>query len=256
VTPTRLGLLVVVLLAAAPAAAQPQLLVSALDRTGAPLTDLTLDDVSLHHDGGPVEAVSLTPLPRTVQVVAVFEGLAVTQRQLNSALARLISTLDADSVVDMQSVDGPLDAAIVQAVQDLHDRGAPHPVVVMLGQASEIGRSDFQSSQVRGRRQAADLSGDLEGVRDALAAHGTPLYGVSVTDRPLENLTQLASGSGGRFEVIASPADLADTLAGIGAELARRYLLTYSATDRDAVPVVRVSQADAVVRSVPYRPTH
>tara|TARA_B100001123_G_scaffold311941_1_gene348869 strand:- start:847 stop:1629 length:783 start_codon:yes stop_codon:yes gene_type:complete len=255
-TPMPLRLLIAALLVAPSTAAQPQLLISVLDQTGAPVTDLTTAGVSLDHDGAPLEVVSITALPTTVQVVALFEGLAVTQRQLNSALTQFISALDADSVVDMQSVDGPLDAAIMQAVGDLHDRGATHPVVIMLGQASEMARSDFQSSQVRGRRQAADLTGDLDSVRDALAAHGIPLYGISVTDRPLENLTALAIGSGGRFEIIGSPADFGDTLSGIGAELGHRYLLTYRAANATAVPRVRVNQSDTVARASHYRPTH
>ena len=79
----------------------------------------------------------------------------MTQRQLNAGIARLIGALDDESILDMQSVDGELDAAIVEAVNDLHARGAPRPVIVMLGQASEMARSELQSSQVRGRRRAA-----------------------------------------------------------------------------------------------------
>jgi len=246
------------MLAATSAGAQPgaELLVSVRDTAGSPVTGLTAEAVSLERDGVPVPIVSLTPLPPTVQVVAVFEGLAVTQRQLNSALARFIGVLDAESVVDMQSVDGPLDAAILQAISDLHDRDAPQPVVVMLGQASEIGRSDLQSSQVRGRRQAADLSGDVEGIRQALAAHGIPLYGVSVTDRALDNLTELANHSGGRFEIIDSPDRLADTLDGIGLELGARYLIRYDASILNPPPVVRIDRPDTRVSAVPYRPTH
>ena len=247
-----LGLLILLGASAAAGQAPGRLLVAVTDAEGAPLTGLTPADFTLTRDGGSVETLAVEPLPAAVQVVAVFEGLAVTQRQLNAAIATLIGSLDAQSVVDMQSVDSALDAAIVQAIEDLHARGATHPVVLLLGQDSEMARSDLPSSQVRGRRRAADLA-DIGRLAEMLADHGIPFYGVSVTTILLPNLEALAAGSGGRFHVIAAASDLADTLRGIGAELGARYVVSHAGT---APPEVSVTRPGATVHAVPYAPTH
>ena len=149
-----------------------RLLVSVLDADGAPVTGLTREDFTLRLDGAVREVISVEPAGQTVQVVAIFEGLAATQRQTSAAITSFIASLDGDSIVDMQSVDGELDAAIVEAVGDLHARGASRPVIVMIGQATAIVPSELRSSQVRGKRQAADLSGDLDQLARLQAEHG------------------------------------------------------------------------------------
>ena len=248
--------LVLALVASATSAQSPaRLLVTVTDEDGAPVAGLTRGDFTVRAGGTELDVVDVTPAPPAVQIVAVFDNLAVTQRQLNAGIARLIGALDDESILDMQSVDGELDAALVEAVDDLHTRGAPRPVIVMLGQASEMARSELQSSQVRGRRRAADLSGDVDGLADLLAARGVLFSGASVTAVPLPNFERLAAATGGRFERIDDPAALGDTLAGIGRELGAQYLLTVApgATDTPA-PRVGVRGEGLSVRAAPYEP--
>ena len=240
----------------APLAQSPvQMIVTVVGRDGAPVTDLTREDFSVRAGEVELEVVNAEPVPTAVQIVAVFDNLAVTQRQLNAGIARLIGALDDESILDMQSVDGELDAALVEAVDDLHARGASRPVIVMLGQASEMARSELQSSQVRGRRRAADLSGDVDGLVDLLTTHGMLFSGVSVTDVPLPNLERLAAATGGRFERIDDPAALGDTLSGIGRELGAQYLLTVAPGAAEATPPqVRTRRGGLSVRTAPYAP--
>ena len=128
-----------------------QLRVTVIDADGASVADLTRQDFTLRLDGAEGEVLSVEPLEPAVQVVAIFEGLAATQRQTSAALTSFVASLDDDSILEMQSVDGRLDAAIVEAVEDLHARRASRPVIVMIGQATEIVPSELQSSQVRGK---------------------------------------------------------------------------------------------------------
>ena len=251
------GALVAVALQLVAAQAPVQLLVTVLDAEGAPVAGLTREDFTLRLDGVERDVVSVEPVEPGVQVVAIFEGLAATQRQTSAAITSFIASLDDDSIVDMQSVDGTLDAAIVEAVDDLHARGASRPVIVMIGQATEIVPSALQSSQVRGKRQAADLPGDLDQLGRLQAAHGILFYGVSVTEVSLANFRTLAAGTGGRFEVIATPTGLRDTLTAIGRELGTQYLVSYAS---DAVtgaqPVLEVTRPGLRVRAAPFAPTH
>ena len=234
-----------------------RLLVTVTDEDGAPVADLARDDFAARAGDVELDVVDVAPAPPAVQIVAVFDNLAVTQRQLNAGITRLIGALDDESVLDMQSVDGELDAALVEAVDDLHARGATRPVVVMLGQATEMARSELQSSQVRGRRRAADLSGDLDGLADLMATRGVVFSGVSVTAVPLPNFERLAAATGGRFERIEDPAALEDTLAGIGRELGVQYLLTVAPAAAEA-PAAQVGvRGDGLsARAAPYAPRH
>ena len=237
------------------AQAPGRLLVTVTDGDGAPVAGLTRADFTVRAGGVEIEVLDAAPAPPAVQIVAVFDNLAVTQRQLNAGIARLIGALDDDSILDMQSVDGELDAALVEAVDDLRARRAARPVVVMLGQATEMARSELQSSQVRGRRRAADLSGDVDGLADLLSAHGVLFAGVSVTAVPLPNLERLAAATGGRFERIEDPAALGDTLAGIGRELGAQYVLTVAPGAAAAPPPqVHVRRDGLGVRAAPYTP--
>ncbi len=248
--------LMLALVVQAPTAQSPvQLIVTVTDEDGTPVAGLTREDFRVNAGGVELDVVDVTPAPPAVQIVAIFENLAVTQRQLNAGIARLIGALDDESVLDMQSVDGELDAAIVEAVNDLNARGAARPVVVMLGQATEMARSELQSSQVRGRRRAADLSGDLDGLADLLSAHGVLFSGVSVTAVPLPNFERLAAATGGRFVRIDDPAALGDTLAGIGRELGMQYLVTVPPGDAQG-PTSRVDmRRDGLsTRAAPYAP--
>jgi hypothetical protein len=216
----------------APAAAQSttRLLVTVIDDTGAPVTDLRLDDFTVRRGNSPVDVTSAEPAPTTVQVVAIFEGLAVSQRQLSSALTRFIESLDAESIVDMQSVDGELDAAVVEAIEDLTSRAASRPIIVLLGQASEIAPSELSSSQVRGRRRAADLTGDIDQIAARLVDHGILFYGVSAAQTPFPNLERLSAVTGGRFHVLDAPETLGVTVETIGRELSAQYLLSLSSS--------------------------
>ncbi len=246
-----------VVLPVAAGQAPAQLLVTVLDANGAPVAALTPEDFRLRLDGTEREVVSVEPVRPTVQVVAIFEGLAATQRQTSAAITSFIATLDSDSIVDMQSVDGPLHAAIIAAVEDLHAREASRPVIVMLGQASEIVPSEHQSSQVRGKRQAADLGGDLDHLSRLLARHGIQFHGVSVTEVSLANLRALAEGTGGRFEIIPAPAGLGDALTGIGRELGTQYLVSYaSGSATGTQPLLDVTRPGLSVRAAPFGPTH
>ena len=250
--------LLLALIVQAPLAQSPvQMIVTVVDGDGAPVAGLTREDFSVRAGEVELEVVNAEPVPPAVQIVAVFDNLAVTQRQLNAGIARLIGALDDESVLDMQSVDGELDAALVEAVDDLHARGAARPVVVMLGQATEMARSELQSSQVRGRRRAADLSGDLDGLADLMAGHGVLFSGVSVTGVPLPNLDRLAAATGGRFERIEEPAALGDTLAGLGRELGAQYLVTVAPGDAEgSAPQVSMRPDGLSAHAAPYAPRH
>ena len=250
--------LILALVVQVPSAQSPvQLIVTVTDEDGAPVAGLTREDFTVSAGGVELDVVDVTPAPPAVQIVAVFDNLAVTQRQLNAGIARLIGALDDESILDMQSVDGELDAAIVEAVNDLRARGAARPVVVMLGQATEMARSELQSSQVRGRRRAADLSGDVDGLLDLLTGHGVQFAGVSVTAVPLPNFERLAAATGGRFERIEDPAALGDTLAGIGRELGMQYLVTVAPGDAEGpAPRVGMRRDGLSARAAPYTPRH
>ena len=63
-----------------------RLLVTVLDTTGAPVARLTREDFTLRLDGTEREVVSVEPVAPTAQVVAIFEGLAATQRQVSAAM--------------------------------------------------------------------------------------------------------------------------------------------------------------------------
>ena len=254
---TALNIGLVGALSVAAAQSTAQLLVTVLDADGAPVAGLTREDFTLRLDGVEREVVSVEPVEPGVQVVAIFEGLAATQRQTTAALTRFIASLDDDSIVDMQSVDGKLDAAIVEAVDDLHARGASRPVIVMIGQATEIVPSELQSSQVRGKRQATDLSGNLDQLGRLQAEHGILFYGVSVTEVSLANFRTLAAGTGGRFEVIAAPTGLSDTLTAIGRELGTQYLVSYASDAATGTrPVLEGTRPGLRVRAAPFVPTH
>ncbi len=254
--PSNVALVVLaVVVQTALAQAPARLLVTVVDEDGTPAAGLSREDFTVSAGGVKLDLVDVTPTPPAVQIVAVFDNLAVTQRQLNAGIARLIGALDGESILDMQSVDGELDAAIVEAVNDLNARGAARPVVVMLGQATEMARSELQSSQVRGRRRAADLSGDLDGLSDLLAAHGVLFSGVSVTAVPLPNFERLAAATGGRFERIEAPAALGDTLAGIGRELGMQYVVTVAPVDAEGpTPRVDMRRDGLSARAAPYPP--
>ena len=231
--------------------------VTVLDADGAPVAGLTREDFTLRLNGVERDVLAVEPMVPVVQVVAIFEGLAATQRQTSAALTSFISSLHDDSIVDMQSVDGRLDAAIVEAVDDLHARGVSRPVIVMIGQATEIVPSQFQSSQVRGKRQAADLSGDLAQLGQLLAEHGVLFHGVAVTEVSLANFQTLAAGTGGRFEVLPDPAGLSETLTGLGQELGTQYLVSYASEVATGTgPVLDVRRPGLRVRSAPFGPTH
>jgi len=260
--PARVPLLVALGLALAgpvctAAQAPARLLVTVVDPGGAPVAGLGPADFTLRVGDAAREIQAVAPVMTTAQVVAIFEGLAATQRQTNAALTGFIANLDEESVVDMQSVEGNLDAAIVEAVEDLHARAATRPVIVMLGQESKMVPSELQSSQVRGKRQAADLSGDLERLEQLLSEHGILFYGVSVTEVSLTNLEAIAAATGGRFAVIPEPTALADTLSAIGRELGTQYVVTYaSAPGDEATPRLDVTRPGHTVRIAPIAPTH
>jgi hypothetical protein len=235
------------------ATAQPaaRLLVTVIDNTGAPIAGLTRDDFTVRRGDSELDVTAAEPAPTTVQVVAIFEGLAVSQRQLTSALTQFIGSLDDESIVDMQSVDGELDAAVVEAIDDLTGRAATRPVILLLGQASEIAPSALPSSQVRGRRRAADLTGDIDHLAQRLVEQGILFYGVSAAQAPLTNLERLSAATGGRFHILDGPESLGGTVDGIGRELGTQYLLSLSpsastgpldvAVARPGAPTVRVT---------------
>ncbi len=225
----------------ASAQAADHLLVTVLDDAGVPVSGLTRNDFMVRRGDAEIELVSVDPAPSTVQVVAIFEGLAVPQRHLTAGLSTFIGSLDEDSVVDMQSVDDELDAAIVQAIDDLVARDAPRPVILMLGQASEIAPSDFQSSQVRGRRRARDLTGDIDHLVAQLVEHGILFYGLSAAQIPLTNFARLAQSTGGAFRILNEPAELGETVEAIGRELGAQYLLVVSPPASAELPEVTVT---------------
>ncbi len=234
-----------------------QLVVTVVDDSGAPVAGLTREDFILRLGGTEREIVSVEATERTAPVVAIFEGLAASQRQTSAALASFIGSLDDDSIVDMQSVEAELDEAIVEAVEDLHARAVPRPVIVMLGQGSMMVPSELQSSQVRGKRQAADLRGDRDRVGRLLAEHGILFYGVSVTEISLANLEALAEGTGGHFGVLPAPTGLSDAMTAIGRELGTQYLVSYMSTEGDGTPLrLEVTRPGHTVRTAPFGPTH
>ena len=253
-----LTLILALVVPAALAQSPARLVVTVVDEGGDPVAGLTREDFTVRAGGVALDVVDAAPMSPDVQIVAVFDNLAVTQRQLNAGIARLIGALDDESILDMQSVDGELDEALVEAVDDLHARGASRPVIVMLGQASEMARSELQSSQVRGRRRAADLSGDVDGLVDLLTGHGVQFAGVSVTDVPLPNLERLAAATGGRFVRIEDSAGLADTLAGIGRELGTQYVVTVAPgpAATPAPPQLHMRGDGLTARAAPFAPRH
>ena len=232
-----------------------RLLVTVVDDTGAPVAGLTRDDFTLRRGDVDLALTAVEPAPTTVQVVAIFEGLAVTQRQLTSALSQFIGSLDDESIVDMQSVDGDLDTAIVEAIDDLTARGAARPVILMLGQATEIAPSALPSSQVRGRRRATDLTGDIDQLAASLREHGILFHGVSAAQVPLTNFERLADATGGRFRILAAPDDLGGTMDAIARELGTQYFLSFAPSAAAGIPAVTVSRpAGATVRITPLPP--
>jgi hypothetical protein len=237
----------IVALSPLPATAQPgaRLLVTVIDNTGAPVADLTRDDFTVRRGDVALDVTAAEPAPTTVQVVAIFEGLAVSQRQLSSALTQFIGSLDDESIVDMQSVEGELDAAVVQAIDDLTDRAAARPVILLLGQASEIAPSALPSSQVRGRRRAADLTGDIDHLAERLVEQGILFYGVSTAQAPLTNLERLSAVTGGRFHLLDGPEALGGTVDSIGRELGTQYLLSLSPSASTDPLDVTVARPDA-----------
>ncbi len=256
----RWAMLCALLAVASPAGARQapeMLLATVLDDTGAPVTGLTRDRFTVRRDGVELEVLSVEPASSTVHVIAIFEGLAVTQRQLTSTLSRFIGSLDDESVVDMQSVEGELDTAIVEAIEDLHARSTSRPVVLLLGQASEIAPSRLQSSQVRGRRRAADLTGDTNQIAALLREHSILFYGISVTDVPLNNLESLAAETGGHFHVIAASDALEETVSQVGHELGAQYLISLpSSSNIEAMPQVSVGDSRLTVRAGRYASEH
>jgi hypothetical protein len=244
------------LCSARPATAQPatRLLVTVIDDTGAPVPGLSRDDFTVRRDDGPLELTAVEPAPTTVQVVVIFEGLAVSQRQLTSALTRFIGSLDDESIVDMQSVDGELDAAVLEAIEDLTARAARRPVILLLGQASEMARSELQSSQVRGRRRAADLTGDIDHLAAHLIERGILFYVVSAAQTPLANLERLSATTGGRLHVLDSPEALGATVESIGGELSAQYLLSLSPSAGTATFDVTVGHPSAATVRVTALP--
>ena len=248
------GFVVVALSSSSTGSAQTptRLLVTVLDEAGAPVAGLTRDEFTVRLDDVELDLAGVEPATTTMQVVAIFEGLAVTQQQLTSALSQFIESLDDASIVDMQSVDGELDAAIIEAIVDLSARAAPRPVILMLGQASEIAPSSLPSSQVRGRRRATDLDGDIDGLATSLREHGILFYGVSTAQVPLTNFKRLAAGAGGDFHTIAAPRDLSGTMDTIGRELGTQYILSFSSSAPAGIPDISVSRPEvSTVRAIP-----
>ena len=237
--------------------APEMLLVTVLDDTGAPVTGLTRDRFTVRRDGVELEVLSVESASSTVHVIAIFEGLAVTQRQLTSTLSRFIGSLDDESIVDMQSVEGELDTAIVEAVSDLHARSTSRPVVLLLGQPSEIAPSSLQSSQVRGRRRAADLTGNIDQVAALLREHSILFYGISVTNTPLNNLERLAAETGGHFHAVEASDALEETVAQVGHALGEQYLISLSSSSSiEAMPQVSVGDSSLTVRAGRYTSEH
>lgn len=248
------GFVVVALSSSSTGSAQTptRLLVTVLNEAGAPVAGLTRDEFTVRLDDVELDLAGVEPATTTMQVVAIFEGLAVTQQQLTSALSQFIESLDDASIVDMQSVDGELDAAILEAIVDLSARAAPRPVILMLGQASEIAPSSLPSSQVRGRRRATDLDGDIDGLATSLREHGILFYGVSTAQVPLTNFKRLAAGAGGDFHTIAAPRDLSGTMDAISRELGTQYILSFSSSAPAGIPDISVSRPEAsTVRAIP-----
>ena len=253
-------MLCALLAAASPAGARQaseMLLVTVLDDAGAPVAGLTPDHFTVRRNGVELEVLSVEAASSTVHVIAIFEGLAVTQRQLTSTLSRFIGNLDDDSIVDMQSVESGLDTAIVEAIEDLHARSTSRPIVLLLGQASEIAPSSLQSSQVRGRRRAADLTGNIDQIAALLQEHSILFYGISVTDVPLNNLEHLADKTGGHFHVIAASDALEETAAHVGLELGAQYVLSLSASSSiGPMPQVSVRDPRLTVRAGRHASEH
>ena len=254
---TLLHIIGVLALVPIEAQAPVQLRLTVVDADGLSMNQLTHEDLTLQDHGAELDVVSVEPASPTTQIVAIFEDLAVTQRQLNAAIGQFITSLDETSIVDMQSVDGDLADAIVTAINDLHARNAPRPVIVMMGQASEIAPSELPSSQVRGRRRAADLSGDVTGLASLLAGHGILFYGVSVTEVGLPNFQRLAASTGGRFEQLPDATQLNETLASIGRELSSQLLISYLPNDDSGtLPTVAINRPNMTIRAAHFEPTH
>ena len=249
--------LTVLMLAPVSAQAPAHLRLTAIDADGVAVNGLTREDLTLRSNDVELDVISVAPASPTAQIVAIFEDLAVTQRQLNDAIAQFIGSLDETSTIDMQSVDGRLDDAITLAVGDLHARAASRPVIIMMGQASEIAPSELPSSQVRGRRRAADLSGDVPALAQLLANHGILFYGVSVTNVELPNFQTLAASTGGRFERLPDSTRLNETLTGIGLELGSQLLISYVPNgETDIFPNLEINRSDVTVRAAPVELTH
>ena len=232
-----------------------QVLVTATGTDPGPVDHLTPADFAISVDGVELGVVDVKPLAAAVQIVAVFEGLAVTQRQLNGALAQFIGNLDDETLLDILSVDGTVNAAIIEAIRDLDTRGAPRPVIVMLGQASEIAPSELPSSQVRGRRRAADLTGNIDQTAQLLTTHGIIFYGVSITDVALPNFERLARTTGGTFIRLEDPRILSDALAAIAFELESQFLVSYTVPPSTSLPMLAPSRPNLRLRVAPFEPT-
>ncbi|MEE2638203.1 MAG: hypothetical protein VYE68_13355 [Acidobacteriota bacterium] len=254
----RLTPVVVLILvtAAVPVVAQTrsQLLVTAVGSDPGPVDHLTPADFVLSVGGVELEVGDVEPLSDAVQIVAVFEDLAVTQRQLNDALAQFIDHLDDETLLDMLSVDGTVDAAIIEAIDDLNTRRVPRPVIVMLGQASEIAPSELPSSQVRGRRRAADLTGNVDQLAELVTDQGILFYGVSITDVALPSFERLARAGGGRFIRLEDPSTLSEALAAVAFELESQYIVSYMAPPSTPLPDLEPARPGLRLRVAPFVP--
>ena len=175
-----------------------------------------------------LDVVDAAPMPPDVQIVAVFDNLAVTQRQLNAGIASLIGALDDESILDMQSVDGELDDALVEAVNDLHARGA-----------GPSRRRHARPGQRDGPLGAAVLAGARPAARGGPARRRRRTRGPAHRPRrgvlrgsPSPPFPSRTSSGSPPTPAAASSAStsrptLGDTLAGIGRELGMQYLVTF-----------------------------
>jgi len=223
-----------------------QVYISALDSTGAPVTDLTATDIAVKEDGKERLVASLQPATAPMHVVLLVEdgGLGTFQSGVAQFLQRSIGrgqfsitvlTPQASQIVDftddvaslktaigrlgvrgrVQTDGDQLIDAIAHAAKALRQRKAERPIILALTVAGG------QPESVEPRD-----------VLNTLRSSGAGLNVVFVTGAELGMVLGDGPGqSGGRIEQAGTGAGIAPVMIKMADILQRQYLLTYTLPD-------------------------
>jgi hypothetical protein len=242
-----------------------QIFLSLVDRTGAPVTDLTLDEVSIQEDGEPRDTLRIEPvdwLTKLTVIVDNSQAVANSLVQLRNGLRGLFEELpagvemslltsapqprwimrptrDRQRVIESIGLLAPdsgaakfLDALVEAGNRIARDEGKHFPVILI------IGSDGIEGSSV--------IERDIERLAKQMIQHAVTLHVVMLARggrRTLSNtganqvqvglgLTQMTSG---RYENIAASTRLMTLLPELGKQIgdshlrqSQQYRITYS----------------------------